>query len=478
LKQGAVLAALVVIFIGTLPCAAQQSTESHVIAWAELDSGELGDEFRNASVLVPRQLRAALYFLKDRYPDPEESAQFFGRAKSSALEAARTALASAKAARDLIALTVRDPDQRLMDLEKAEKAVLEARTKLSELLSVDPDYPEQELDSIPAIPVSHLVDQSEGMLIAPVQDPVATCAEKKVDILVYGRIRPSGSFLIIEMAVFNAVLGRDVWSGTDYSAPDALDLVVDSLTRPIAEALLGKPYALVTYRTDPPDAELTVEGKRVDSAYHLFFEEGFHEYSAEAPGYQPFTSFFSSTPGKNLTIEISLKQLPSVGFALESDPQGAKIHLDGVQLGNAPVVVEGVAFPRVIRMSMPGFEDVQMTVRPESLLEDMTISMLPSDGLSFDGRFDDKKARFYHSLGWFIVSLPVTVLTGGLFQTYYNASTEAQDRYGTSIDSALRDFLNNRFYLTQTAFWASASISVGLAANAAFKLSSYIGTAN
>ncbi len=460
-----------------MPSVAQPSTKPLVAAWAELDSESLDVEFENVSVLIPQQLKAALYFINERYIDIEESALSSERERSSALESARTALASARAARDLIALTVRDPGKRTMDLITADKNVLQAETRLEELMSAPNDDNYSLAETTVALPVTNLVDHVEGRLLAPVKDPVIICAEKNIDLLVYGNIRQAGSFIILELAVFNALLGRDVWNGTDYSAPDGLDLVVESLTRPVAEALLGKPYSLVTFMTSPPDTELLVHGERVNSAYQLFFNEGFHEYSAEAPGYEKLVSFFSSVPGQDQTLEINLRQIDSVQFSLMSDPPGAMVHLDGVQLGTAPVDVGGISFPRVLRISMPGFEDVQMTVRPELLLDDATVKLQVSDGLAFDDRFDDIKTRFYRSLGMFVVSLPVTVLTGGLFQTYYAALVEAQDRYGAAIDTTMMDFLNNRFFLTQTAFWISASVSVGFVVNAAFKLASYVGVA-
>jgi hypothetical protein len=475
--MSAVLVALAMLVVLTVPCAAQQSTKPLVVAWAELYSDALAEEFENVSVLIPQQLRAALYFIKERYPDIEEAVLALEKSRSNTVEAARTAIASSRAARDLIALTVRDADKRAMDLVNADKNVFQAENKLAEFLSEPPDEYYSLVETELARPVTNLVDQVDRILLAPVIDPVAVCAEKSIDLLVYGRIRQSGTFIIVELAVFNAALGRDIWNGTDYSAPDGLDLVVKSLARPVAEALLGKPYSLVTFVTSPPDTELLVGGKSINSNHRLFFDEGFHEYSAKAPGHEAIESFFSTIPGQDLTLEIKLSQLDSVAFVLESNPPGATIHLDGNQLGTAPANVEGIAYPRILRVSMPGFEDVQMTVRPESLLEDTIIKLQVSDGLSFDTRFDDKKSQFYRSLGLFVVSLPVTVLTGGLFQTYYAASIEADERYGYAIDTTLREFLNNRFFLTQTAFWISASVSVGFVVNAAFKLASYIGSA-
>jgi len=124
---------------------------------------------------------------------------------------------------------------------------------------------------------------------------------------------------------------------------------------------------------------------------------------------------------------------------------------------------------------MPGFDDVQIIVRPEELLDDRTVTLTPSDGRSFDERYDSGKDAFYHSLGWFVLSLPVAALSGGLFQTYYQTAESYLDV--ENKDDAIIRAINSSYNTAQTVFWVSAAASVGLAINAAFRLAQYIRSA-
>ena len=103
--------------------------------------------------------------------------------------------------------------------------------------------------------------------------------------------------------------------------------------------------------------------------------------------------------------------------------------------------------------------------------------MVPSDGLTFDARFDRAKDRFYRALGWFVVSLPLPVLSGGLFQTYYDTASQYLAANPMSPDPAIVASINARYYGWQAAFWTTTAISAGFAINAVVALIGYIGSA-
>jgi hypothetical protein len=231
---------------------------------------------------------------------------------------------------------------------------------------------------------------------------------------------------------------------------------------------------LVSYSVQPPTAIVSVDGKPLGTAYDLFLEDGEHELEAAAAGYEPELLPFSVRTGTDSVLSLALEPRPAVDFAISSEPPGAAIHIDGEFAGVTPLAVEGAGFPRIARSSLPGYEDVQIVVKPDTLLDDIHIRLLQSDGLSFNERFDASKDRFYTSLGWFVLSLPVTVISGGLFQAYFDASATASELYGGSIDPDVENSLNTGFYSTQTVFWISAAASIGFAVNAVIRFVSYI----
>jgi hypothetical protein len=457
------------------------------VGWAEFSTGDASDALGAVGALAPRQLAAALYFVGSRFCTAAETTAARDRTAADQLEAARGDIAKARRARDLAALSTADPARRVADLAEAEGSVAKAERALAALLdSASRDYgpPVTGTDTASshrqavAAPrtLKMLVADTNGMLLEPPENPAQTCASKKLDMLVHGSIRMVGSFVAIDAELFIASVGRSVWSATEYAAPDGIDAAVTALARPLAEAMLGRPFSLIRYEVTPAYADMAIDGKPATDAIQLFFAVGTHEASARAPGFASRSVSFDVEPGNDTTVELRLDPLDAVGFSISSRPEGARVHVDGALVGQAPVGVPPAAYPRVGRISMPGYEDVQIIIRPDTILDDQNIIMVPSDGLIFDARFDKAKDKFYRSLGWFVVSLPLPVLSGGLFQNYYQTAGQYLADH-PSPDPAITESINSRFYGWQAAFWASAAISAGLAINAIISLIAYIGSA-
>lgn len=455
-----------------------------VIAWAELASDDLGSGYSNAAILVPRQLMTALSFVKTRYPSQELTDLMLRKAMDRGIETARKAVATARAARDLKALSIQDPARRAAELLAADEAIATAQAALVKVLADAAESQDRPVEATEAgysgpapVAVAPWAGHADGTLLPVVEEPAAVCAEKKLDLLVYGSIKPRGAFLAVELVIHDAVLGREIWRGTDYAFADGLEDLVVSFIRPSAEAILGRPYARVEFSIDPPTANLHLDGVPFAGSEILYFEPGSHEARAQAEGFEFADSAFLVEPGHDAAIDLRLEEKPSVGLTLSSDPAGAAIHIDGARAGLAPLDIPGAAYPRVARVSLPGYEDVQLVLRPESLDDRLLIPLAVSDGLSFDDRFDDNKGSFYRSLGWFVSTLPVTVLAGGLFQTYLKTAEAYVALEAYQREPAITERLDTGFAVSQTAFWAAAALSSGMLAHAVFRLVLYIGSA-
>jgi hypothetical protein len=450
-----------------------------VIGWAELASEDLESGYSNAAILLPRQLLAALSFATLRYPGREETDLVLRKAQEAGVEASRTAVAAARAQRDLKALSIQDPARRAAELLTADAVVAKSEAALTLALEqaagrvADDLQPASGEEALPVALVPW-ADHAKGTLLPVVELPAVVCAEKNLDLLVYGSIRPNGSFLAVEFILYNATLGRDIWRYTDYAYADGLEDVVRSFIRPSAEAIFGRSYARVEFTVEPPVADLYLDGAAFTHSEILYFEAGSHEARAQADGFEKAATVFLVEPGFDSVLALTLVEKPSSGLTLSSEPPGAAVHVDGARAGLAPLELPGAAFPRVARVSLTGFEDVQLVLRPQSLEDQLLVPLAPSDGLSFDDHFDDRKGTFYRSLGWFIVSLPVVVLSGGLLQTYNQTGIELNS---VTITPQIVDSWQTGFNLSNVSFWASAALSAGLAVNAMFRLVQYIGSA-
>jgi hypothetical protein len=188
-----------------------------------------------------------------------------------------------------------------------------------------------------------------------------------------------------------------------------------------------------------------------------------------AAGFRTVSRRFAIVPGTDTGINLQLVPIPTAPVFVESLPSGAALFLDGIPAGTTPIELPGASFPRVLSARMDGFEDLQGVVRPGFEPGRVVLDLQVSDGSDYADRFEQAKGAFYQSLGWFILSLPVTVLSYGTFNSYLRLAP-----LPPSVSDERLKTLSMYYYGSQTVFWISAAISASLATNAIVRLVRYI----
>jgi hypothetical protein len=260
------------------------------------------------------------------------------------------------------------------------------------------------------------------------------------------------------------------WKTVEYAAFDDLDGLVATLERPLATALAGRPFGRAIFNIDPEKSEILVDGIVYAGNHPLFYNQGSFIATISAAGYRTASTRFAIVPGSDTFVKVRLEPVQSSPVFVESFPSGAVLYIDGAPLGTTPLQLSGAAYPRVLTTRMNGFDDLRVVVRPGPESERMVLDLQASDGLGYAERFKLAKGAFYQSLGWFIVSLPVTVLSYGTLNSYQSLLGSI-----TLTDwSRMEDSLTLRFYGSQTVFWMSTAVSMGLATNSIVRLVRYI----
>lgn len=317
---------------------------------------------------------------------------------------------------------------------------------------------------------------SKGLLIETPTTGLSQAAKAaNVDLLVTGNIALQSGYANVQVYGFDASLERQVFVWKSHCSIDDPSPLAAEIARRIERWTAGKDFARITLALSPPSAELRVNGDPVEpgsSVIYSYSPETVH-ISASSAGFSPFSANIDLLLGDDKTIEIRLDPIITGEVALSSEPSGAAISLDSVPMGRTPMQIELDGSRRVVLASENGME-AQTTVLPATGDSEITLNLIPADGLGPKGRIVAAKDKFYSALGVFILSLPVTAITYGISNSYSEA-------YPRSIPSGASSGDANLFTASEAssaALWAAVAATGVSATFMVLRLIKYIASAH
>lgn len=459
---------LLALTLGLVPWFARlEAQESLTIGWAELDTRGLDADLSRLGVLIPQALMKATSFIDERSMSYLEALTHTSKAINVEMEKARDAVAQSRRKRDLVSISVRDPAQRATELRTAQLALDKSIAALEELLLRQSSLVDTPLGS--GIPLTLWKGHETGTLLPADGVPALICAENKLGMLVFGKLESLGPYLSVDLVLYRAATDEEVWKTAEYTALDDIDGLLASLERPLATALAGRPFGRVFFETDPNESEILINGSPYLASKTLFYSHGSYQASVSAPGYHTVATRFAIIPGSDTMVRVQLEPIRAASVLVESMPSGASLYLDGLSVGNTPIELRGASYPRILTAKKEGFDDQKVVLRPGFENGRLVLDLQASDGLAYTDRYEQAKGSFYQSLGWFILSLPLTVLSYGTFNAYMRLAP-----LPSSVSEDTANTLTLYYYGSQTVFWVSAAASASLATNTLVRLVRYI----
>jgi len=422
-----------------------------------------------AAGTVPALLLAALIDLPEhRYSIEAAGARAIRLAAASRVAADR-ALAEARSRLDRLAIS---PSSGPAERKRLEEALVLA-TANAETASAE----ESEVAVPPAKPVA-FHGANASLSPVPLKSSVAELATaEKLDMVVSGSVRRVGDYLAFDIVAWDRDLGAAVAKVVDYSAPDDLEALVERVLPALRAAIAGEAVRRVAIGTEPPDAAVSIidpaGGERLLArSERVVYLYGPAERTvvARAPGFETLTLSLAGA-GDDERLLLSLKPVPQgPGLLLDSVPSGATVYIEGMKAGIAPLEVAQAPFPRLAEFRLEGYRPASFVLEPGQR-EAPEPRLVPETAV-LPVTMEARRDSFYESLGWFVASLPLSVLSWQVYRSYYDAALLA----GGSDPAYAR--LSFAAGASGVAFAASAGISVSLAGFSAFRLWHYIRSAD
>lgn len=163
-------------------------------------------------------------------------------------------------------------------------------------------------------------------------------------------------------------------------------------------------YGKVVFTTTPEEAEVYIDGTKVDTSQPVTLEYGIHQIIARAEDYNTMTSYIKvgqASAGIDLELDkinVEDEEDDTEYYKVHIDaPEGAEVYLDGNYIGIAPVSFKKEAGTHTITLRKTGYETRSYTVAVDDEEKDISYSFADlvisslSSGLngSMDGALND-----------------------------------------------------------------------------------------
>lgn len=229
--------------------------------------------------------------------------------------------------------------------------------------------------------------------------------------------------------------------------------------------------ARVEIKVEPASAEISVNGKLLQGTNRVVYayEDAPLVVDADASGFSPATATIDLHMGERRLLPLKLDPIDAGLATITTDPPDAHLSQDSVPLDDQVRAIKLDGARSFVEASAPGRESATV-VLPSSGEPDIAIKLRLADELGQKGRIEAAKDRFYTAFGFFASSIPLTALSLGVYNGYY----EAWDRASSSYKDELAIASNLPYY----ALGGCITLSCVTAAFSIFRLVQYLGATN
>ncbi|MCA1753408.1 MAG: PEGA domain-containing protein [Spirochaeta sp.] len=473
---------LALLLVWGAPLGAADTTPRNVDELLPADAGEiwrlgfaaltykdeaLADEHKHLSSGIPLLLVDTFSELEQRMYTDEERAALAQDTLQIAQRDVGLRLKELRDRRDAVMFTQLSRREREDRYATLAGQVRTAEMELARLVRYDPDRVELPFESR-----IQFVEDETGVRQAASR-PAKAAREAKLDGLVYGSLEPVGEYLYLELALYSEVLDRDLGRVSLTALPEELASLLYELEDELAALLLGRDVARLAVSSGREDIAVFLDDELLGygNVERRFLLPGRYAVRIEGRNLPTQSKQINLEAQTRSELVFELEPVETSGIIVESLPSGADVYSDSVWIGRTPLRVELGESDEHIVLLRKGFYRSQFilgTETPTAVQRDLELDRGGEGGL-----IEDRRNGFYMAFGLFVLSVPIAVLSNGVYE---NLSTMVPPGGGQApgLSESEADRLRRQRDMAYYATWGGVAVSTGLFVTSAIQLGRYI----
>ncbi len=307
------------------------------------------------------------------------------------------------------------------------------------------------------------------------RDPQRVLEQKNLDLVIGGTLERLEGYLYLQVEGYARGLGSPVFETDFVALPGELYAELERGLDEISGMVLGRDWSTVVVETGDRETRIAIDGRVVGygAVRERFLEPGSYTVVVEDQAGERRSEELQLEAGELRSLDFTTDEDRRPYTRIETDPDTASLYLQSLWKGTTPLELTLPPEDQLALIRRDGYLDSRAVFGPDS--DAQFERTLQPDVEDQAARLRDSRDRFYRAFGYFVLSVPVTLILNGVYENL----SSAVPREGAPIEGLSPDERDRIAMQRETAYWATVgafTVNVGLFVNMAVRLYQYIRT--
>ncbi len=295
------------------------------------------------------------------------------------------------------------------------------------------------------------------------------------DLIIRGSIEKLDDWVYTQFWVKNIILNTLEPVYESAGSIDNLKDQIPEICSRLKTIILGRPWSAIQFNLTPEDSIVRIKNSKALTVSEKpgFYFPGSYSIEISKPGYISKEISTEIIANETKIIDVKLEKMKKTIISLQTFPSGADLYSGSIWLGKTPLLLENPPTPSLFTLKLEGYNDSKYIFKSK---DDRDIRIfLHTDLISKEKIIQRNRNQFYKSFTYFLVSLPISIVSYGLSSDYgYAYNREVLNTFTSSEADRLMQ-ISTTWY---NVYLSSVFINITLFVNTFFDLLDYIKSNN
>jgi len=295
------------------------------------------------------------------------------------------------------------------------------------------------------------------------------------DLIIKGSIEKLDNWVYTQFWVKNIILNTLELVYESAGSIDNLKDQIPEISSRLKTIILGRPWSAIQFNLTPKDSIVWIKNSKVLLVTEDpgFYFPGIYSIEISKPGYTSKEISTEISANETKVIDVKLEKKEKTIISLQTFPSGADLYSGSIWLGKTPLLLENPLTPSLLTLKLEGYNDSKYIFKSK---DDRDIRIfLHTDLINKEKIIQSNRNQFYKSFSYFLVSLPISIVSYGLSYDYgYAYNREVLNTFQSSEADRLMQ-ISTTWY---NVYLSSVFINITLFVNTFFDLLDYIKSNN